>query len=482
MLSAQSSHVESSVALNAIAAEMERRRRRRAGATLKFRGASLEIQSSTDHEVILSGPAETSKTWAACWKLDTLMRQTPGAHAAIVRRVRADMSSSVLRTWSRISAIRGGWRAYGGSDPRWYDHENGARAEIAGLDRDSKVLSAEFDFILVNQAEELSEDNWALLSTRATGRGAVTKTPMVFGDCNPGPSSHWILKRKALRILHSYHRDNPTLFDDDGKPTEQWTERTLPALEALPGVRRDRLLHGRWVSAEGVVYEDFSRDVHVLDAGKRPDLFGSDGKPSIPAHWRRIRVVDFGYTNPFVCLWAALDEDGRIYIYREIYRTRRLVRDHADDIKRLSQGERIETTVVDHDAEDRATLEDAGIRTVAAWKPIERGIEAVKARLRVSGDGRPRLFVLQGGLVDRDEDLAAAHKPVSLMDEFENYLYPKADDGRPIKEVPVKADDHACDGLRYLVAYADIDRGARPALFRRDAIATGRPEFSWGDA
>jgi predicted transcriptional regulator len=39
--------------------------------------------------------------------------------------------------------------------------------------------------------------------------------------------------------------------------------------------------------------------------------------------------VDFGYTNPFVMQWWAEDPDGRLYLYREIYRTRRLVEDHA---------------------------------------------------------------------------------------------------------------------------------------------------------
>ena len=39
----------------------------------------------------------------------------------------------------------------------------------------------------------------------------------------------------------------------------------------------------------------------------------------IPSYWRRFRVVDFRYTNPFVCQWWAVDQDGRMYRYRKIY-------------------------------------------------------------------------------------------------------------------------------------------------------------------
>ncbi len=424
----------------------------------------------------------TGKTFAWCFRLDTEMRAHPGAFAALVRKVRADMGSSILRTWERVIALRGGWRKIGGQNVTAYEHFNGARAIVAGLDRDSKVLSAEFDYIGACQIEELDLGSWEFLTMRTTGRGAVTQTPMVFGDCNPGPPNHWILQRESLRKLRSTHTDNPTLFNEDGTPTRQWTERTFPVLDALSGVRRERYLKGLWVAAEGVVYEDFSRQVHVLDAATRPDLFDENGRPSIPSQWRRVRVVDFGYTNPFVCLWAAMDYDGRLYVYREIYKTRRLVKDHAADIQRLSKGEDIEVTVVDHDAEDRATLEDARISTVPAWKPIERGIQAMKDRVRLAGDGKPRLFLMAGALVERDEELAFAHKPTSTVEEFENYLYPKSDDGRPIKEIPLKKDDHGMDALRYLVAYLDIDPDNRPVRISRDSIAVSHPEFSWGDA
>lgn len=423
------------------------------GLAASFRGAAREAQGITDHEWLLTGPAETGKTWAWCWRLDSLLRATPRAHAAIVRRVRADMVGSVIRTWERVAGIRGMPDVFGGKDPRWYDYSNGSRVEVAGLDRDSKTLSAEFDWLAVNQAEELTEENWSLLASRTTGRGAVTPHPMLFGDCNPGPASHWILSRAPLRRLESFHRDNPTLFAADGTPTPQWTERTLPTLEALVGVRRDRLLLGKWVSAEGTVY-DFQRGVHLVP------------RFEIPKSWRRIRAIDFGYTHPFVCQWWAIDEDGRMYLYRELYHTRRIVQDHARQIIAESDGEDIEETVADHDAEDRATLHAAGIVTSPAQKSVSPGIQAVQRRLRTAGDGRPRLFVLEGSLVERDPELAAAHRPTCTAEEFEVYAWQRGRDGAVSREEPAKVYDHGMDAMRYAVAYVDgmAEAGEEPAF------------------
>jgi hypothetical protein len=214
-------------------------------------------------------------------------------------------------------------------------------------------------------------------------------------------------------------------------------------------VLRERLRFGRWVSAEGAVYA-FDARLHLVDPFP------------IPAAWPRYRAIDFGYSNPFVCLWAATDPDGRIYVYRQWYKSGMLVEDHARRIVRADKGERITATVADHDAEDRATLERHGVKTIAATKAISPGIQAVQQRLRVAGDGKPRLYVLRDSLLERDEALAAKRQPVSVEQEFDAYTWPKDQSGRPVKEEPVDLYNHAMDALRYLVAYLDKPAPRRP--------------------
>ena len=59
-----------------------------------------------------------------------------------------------------------------------------------------------------------------------------------------------------------------------------------------------------------------------------------------------------------------------MYLYRELYRTHELVEDMARLITKLSHGEKIEATITDHDAEDRATLERYGIYSIPAFKDV----------------------------------------------------------------------------------------------------------------
>src|SRR5699024_9371522 len=102
----------------------------------------------------------------------------------------------------------------------------------------------------------------------------------------------------------------------------------------------------------------------------------------IPDDWDRYWVIDFGFVHAFTWNWYAVDHDGRIYLYRQIYRTRRLVEDHAAHGMRLSRDEpRPRKIICDHDAEDRATFErHTGLRTTAATKNVSAGIQAVQER------------------------------------------------------------------------------------------------------
>lgn len=469
MLSAQSSTPPSQPRIEAlrlaVAAEQELRRRKRSWKPT-FRGASAQAQEIGDHEWMSCGPAESAKTWGICWRLDTLARATPRGRGLIVRKVRVDMTASVLVTFERVAGFRGAPEKFGGADVRWYDYPNGFRLYVVGLDRAGKVLSGEFDFIYINQAEEFSLSDWETLSTRCTGRGSISETPMIFGDCNPGPPTHWILKRTTLTRLYATHRDNPTLYDDAGNLTPQGV-KTMDVLDALTGVRQKRLRDGLWVAAEGTVYDGFDRSLHLIPRDKVPKLV------------RWIGAIDWGFTNPCVFgLWG-IDGDGRMYLVRELYRTQRLAEDFAEDIKALLKaeklkapgaegaGQELEAIVADHDAEDRATVYRRGVPTRAAHKEIGAGIQKVQARLRKAGDGKPRISFIEGSLAERDAELAGRHLPTCTVDELEVYVWPKAPDGKPVKETPIDVNNHGCDQMRYAVEYVDRSRGLEPTLHEK---------------
>jgi hypothetical protein len=113
--------------------------------------------------------------------------------------------------------------------------------------------------------------------------------------------------------------------------------------------------------------------------------------------------------------------------------------------------------ICDHDAEGRATLErHLGMPTTPAYKAVTDGIQLVATRLKVAGDGKPRLYLLRDSLVETDPALVAQKEPTCTEEEFESYVWDLRANRRKGEE-PLKERDHGMDAKRYLVA--TLDRG-----------------------
>lgn len=405
------------------------------------RGAARELWLCRDGEVVLEGPAGTGKSRAGLEKLHALALKYPGMRAAICRKTRVSMTESTLVTFEEHVLLPGDPMVVDGpmrASRRSYVYPNGSEIVVAGLDRPSRLMSTEFDVVYVAEATELFENDWEMLTTRL--RNGRIPYQQIIADCNPEAPSHWLHQRcdgGRTTVFYSRHEDNPVLFDHRAG---DWTERGrvyLDRLDRLTGVRLERLRHGKRAGVEGAVYA-FDRRVHLVDAF------------DIPPDWPRYRVIDFGFTHPFVCIWAATDADGRAYVYRELYMTRRTVSEHGAKIAELSAGETYARTWSDHDPEAMAVLRSLGIVCEQANKDMKAGRQLVMDRLKVQPDGKPRLVLMRDILVERDDELYEARQPVCTEQEFDAYVYPKASDGRVVKEDPIKDYDHGMDCLRYL--------------------------------
>ncbi|MHC5543153.1 phage terminase large subunit, partial [Singulisphaera rosea] len=301
-------------------------------------GAARALWSDKRSEVLLSGPAGTGKSRACLEKLNAACLHWPGTRGLIVRKTRESLTESGLVTFEEKVLPVGSTIARGirRRMRQAYHYPNGSEIVVGGLDKPTKIMSTEYDMIYVQEAIELLENDWESLTTRL--RNNVVPFQQLIADTNPDGPQHWLNQRSlrnATVMLESRHEDNPTLWD---RKAGDWTTNGrayITKLDGLTGVRRPRLRFGKWVQAEGAVYEEWDRQKHLID------------RREIPKAWRRVRSIDFGYSNPFVCLWIAIDDDGRIYVYRELYRTRRTVKTHAAEILRLSGDERYEFTVAD---------------------------------------------------------------------------------------------------------------------------------------
>jgi phage terminase large subunit len=430
--------------------------------TFEPRGANVDLLRCRDAEVAAVGRAGTGKTLAACWKMHLTALQVPGLRGLMLRATHISLTSTTLITFQRQVAAQaladGTVRWFGGSgkDPAAFRYSNGSTILVAGGDRPEKFLSAELDRIFVDEAVEIGLDLHETLISRLRGQAKTYR--QILLTTNPSHPSHWIKRRAdagTMRMITSTHRDNPHYVNRDGTYTEAGAEYMLK-LDALTGARRLRLRDGLWVASEGVVFEGWDDGIHMID------------RFQVPNSWTRWWSIDLGYTNPFCWQDWREDPDGRLYLVREIYMTKRLAEDHAKQIRKIMQQHpdepRPRAIITDHDAEDRATLEKhLGMSTIPAKKTVRDGIQAVQSRLKVQGDGRARLFIMRGGLVEEDKSLANSGRPTRTSEEIPGYVWAvKPGNGAGLKEEPVKQNDHGCDALRYMCAERDLK--GRPRL------------------
>lgn len=420
------------------------------------RGAAHDAFTRREEEVLLAGPAGTGKSRGAMEKLHLMALLNPGMRGLIIRKTATSLTSSALKTWERDvvreALIDGSVWFHGGSnrEPPAYRYTNGSTVAIGGMDKPIKVMSTEYDVAYVQEATEFDENEWESLTIRM--RNGRMSFQQIIADCNPAHPTHW-LRQRANRgqtvMLHSRHEDNPRYFNVDGSMTVEGAAY-MARLDGLTGVRRLRLKDGIWAASEGVIYDGWDESKHVID------------RFDVPYHWPRFWSIDFGYVHPFVWQDWTARPDGGLVLVREIYHTRRLVSDHAKQIKRLHTEDGSEDgrwtsprptfIVADHDAEDRATFErEIGWGTIAANKTVSEGIQAVAERLKLDRPGgRPRLEIMRDACVEQDQELVDAKAPTCTAEEVPGYVW------APGKEQPVKERDDGCDAGRYLVAEVDL--------------------------
>lgn len=183
-------------------------------------------------------------------------------------------------------------------------------------------------------------------------------------------------------------------------------------------------------SRENVVFAQFDPDTHVRQVDYNPDL---------PLY----RALDFGFVNPFVCLWIQVDDDGLVRIIDEYVRSRATIDVHADEIKDRTpiNEEQVAATFCDpagksvNDVTGTSTvreLRSLGISVRSRHSSILEGIELIRRAVR-SGSGRSSLLI--------------STKCTRLIEAMQCYHYPHTSNG----ELPLKDGlyDHPIDALRY---------------------------------
>lgn len=451
-------------------AELERRRRQKKAniepVTVNPRfplyGRNAEFFAYRGPEFMLSGPTGTGKTIAALILLDYLARSFTGSQWAIVRKKRVDMDGSVLQSFKqKVLGPNSDVQPFGGEKPDWYDYPNGSRIWVGGMDKPGKVLSSERDGIYFNQAEESEIKDWETLLTRTTGRSGYMRDAegvpfgLLFGDCNPDAPTHWIWTRQLsgqLKFFESRHADNPMLYDQATGAITAEGVRTLAQLDRLTGYRKSRLKDGKWVQAEGIIFDTWSEaeggnvtEAAEYDpeggsvflaiddgysAGSAPDLRGLDEHTG---HF----VSD---AHPRAVLFVQQTATGGLNVFAEDYACLRLSDDHLRAVLAGYPAERGETRpyrapdFISHgpgQAEIRGRIHAAGVYARQCIARVDESIKETQSWLAADANGVRRIHVHP----------RCRH----LRSEMLSYAYDPGKAGAPIK-----AFDHGPDALRYL--------------------------------
>jgi len=251
--------------------------------------------------------------------------------------------------------------------------------------------SAEYDYIAFDELTSFSESQYIYLFSRCRGSDDRVQRRIRSATNPTGPGHGWVKDRfldPDLRHDHvtkygyqeyeyacgwrdpknkvhttfsslpdDYHlgsaefsnekyeiyRDTKSKLDRAFIPALLWGNQILlksdpdytKRLMALPDKTQKALLYGSWDLFEGQFFSEWNPDEHVVEPFE------------IPPNWRRFVAIDYGYAAPFCALWFAVDPDGTIFCYRELYAKKMTTADQSQTILDLTQDEKVEWFTAD---------------------------------------------------------------------------------------------------------------------------------------
>ena len=287
---------------------------------------------------------------------------------------------------------------------------------------------------------------WESVQERGKGRGLAND--LIICDEVSSYRNFWIgwnevlaptlIDRKGSAMFistpkgfnHFYDLSNEELTDKDYK-TFHFTTYDNPYIP-VEEIERERLSKppdtfaqeylADFTKTSGLVYKEFSREKHLYD--------------ELPqGEYEKLGGIDFGFKNPAGLLDIRFIKD-KFYVEDEWYKTERTEEQIADYVKAYNFNE------VYPDPENPSAIEVLRRKSINVREVI-KGKDSVK-----SGINKVREAFITGRL-------KINKRCISLISELEMYSYDDDKGDRNEDEKPIKAHDHLCDALRYVIMMKD---------------------------
>ena len=441
-------------------------------------GPQTAFLAAPETEVLYGGAAGGGKSYAML--ADPLRyAHNPNMRALLLRKTMPELIE--LIDISRVMYLK----AFPGSKfqeqkGRWL-FPSGATLQFSFVDNDKDVfrfMGQAFTWIGVDELGHFATPfvwNYLRSRLRRTDQSII---PYMRATANPGGLGGWWIKKMFVQpsdwdtaFWATDIDTNRTLVFPDidqvdpklrGKPL--FKRRFIPAkltdnpslmqspdymamLASLPEVERKRLLEGDWDVSEDSAFPEFRRDLHVIKSF------------SPPAGWTRFRACDYGYVAWAAVLWFAIDYQGVIHVYKELYQkgldaeklSERVLEMEADEPRPLSGP-------LDNESWARRgqigpTIAETMIQHGVSWQRADKGPGS-----RMNGKAEVHR------MLSHNEEFG--HPWIQIHDNCQNLarIMPMLPlDENKIEDVDTKFnEDHLYDALRYGLMSRMKRRAAHP--------------------
>jgi phage terminase large subunit len=294
-------------------------------------------------------------------------------------------------------------------------------------------------------------------------------SPKTLLTGNPGGNGHAWLKRLFIErrfkanenpadyaFVKALVTDNPALMESD--------PGYLKRLEAEPNeMLRKAYRDGDWDLMAGQFFTELSRDVHFIKAF------------NVPSYWNRFGAYDFGFNHPAAFGWFAIDEDGNVYMYRELIKAKTRIDLFAQELKSFEDTQKLYPIVAGHDCWATKNVINERSPPTIAEEFKNNGIILKKANIdRIQGASQLRNY-----LAWQDLPSGRTKPKFFIMDTcpvtFDCLSRMMHDERRPedvLKVDAVEGDPLTGDDPYDMVRYALM---SRPIITEAQA-----PNYKWG--
>lgn len=384
-------------------------------------------------ELHFFGGFGAGKTLIAQLVAHMLCATYPGVHAVCIRATYPELKDSVIPKFLTLfPPDQNGYRFNVGD--RVCVYKNGSRYDFRAFDKDNKILSNEYDFMVFSQIEEIMEELFLQCLGRNRRRAGGIPKNLIIAEGNP--AAGWIKKRlkdnplpSDVFLVEAKTSDNPFLPDG----YESKMRATYPDFWVA------RYLDGEWSNLDEMVFSEFREKEHVIDPIDVKYI----------ENFQRRNGLDYGWINPTAIVYSYTDYDGIITIYDEWgdkMRTPDEIALHANRHGKI-------LTVADYsikapDRDGRSTWDD---------------LLAAGVNLTNSNKQELTNIVLTNALF-KQKRLRITRNCVNLLNEIQNYKWKqyKVGDDKNRKETPVQKDNHYIDALLYCLADVEGVRSLDP--------------------